>query len=81
LFPSRHERYLFRQSDAKAAWRFTFDGNQVRVDRDATEADVTVEAPGSDILLFLWNRLPPQRLSTAGNRRLLARYHDLVPSW
>jgi uncharacterized protein (TIGR03083 family) len=79
LFPSRGERYLFRRTDGSDTWLLDFGGNGVEVHREPGEADVTVEAPGSDILLFLWNRLPPARLSPSGDRRLLERYRDLAP--
>ena len=81
LLPSRGERYSFCQTDGGDYWLLTFEGNSVSVRREPDEADVTIEAPASDILLFLWHRLPPERLPASGNRQLLERYRDLVPSW
>lgn len=77
--PSRDGRYLFGLADGREQWLVMFAGNEVGVRRERGEADVRVEASASDILLFLWRHLPPDRLSTSGNRDLLARYHDLAP--
>lgn len=57
----------------------TFAGNEGEVRRESGEADVRVEASASDMVLFLWHRLPSDRLLAAGNRDLLEHYHDLAP--
>ena len=79
LLPSRGERYLFRQTDGDQQWLLTFGKNGVTVSRELAESDVTVAGPASDILLFLWHRIPAERLSSEGNPDLLERYRDLVP--
>jgi predicted lipid carrier protein YhbT len=81
LFPSRGERFAFHQTDDGGCWLLTFEGNNVSVHREPDKADVTIEAPASVILLFLWRRLAPDQLPASGHRHLLGRYHDLVPSW
>lgn len=79
LFPSHGERYLFRRADGDEIWLVTFTEDGVMARREAGNADVVIEAPASDLLLFLWHRLPPERLPAKGDRRLLTHYRDLVP--
>ncbi|GHF67740.1 hypothetical protein GCM10010218_56540 [Streptomyces mashuensis] len=79
--PGSGESYRFRRTDGDGGdWTVRFDGADVV--RDVPAADCAVELAGtaSDLLLFLWNRLPADRAGTArGETALLARYPVLVP--
>ncbi|WP_219466745.1 hypothetical protein [Nonomuraea rhizosphaerae] len=43
------------------------------------ECDVEVAGTASDLMLFLWRRLPAGRLGVRGDREVLDRYFTLVP--
>jgi predicted lipid carrier protein YhbT len=49
------------------------------VRREHAKGDVAVRAPASDLLLFLWGRIPPDRLEVMGDTALLPRWFELVP--
>jgi len=79
--PGQGEQYGFRTSDGAGAWTVRFDGDTVRLD-DAASAgpsDVDFVATASDLALFLWGRLPADRLDLRGNRDAVDRYFTLVP--
>ncbi|WP_344580326.1 maleylpyruvate isomerase family mycothiol-dependent enzyme [Nonomuraea roseoviolacea] len=46
---------------------------------DAGPADVEVTGTASDLMLYLWRRIPEDRLEVRGDPRLLDRYFVLVP--
>lgn len=78
--PGAGERYRFRRTDGPGSWTVEFDGDEVRLDPDGT-APVHVEAAGtaSDLMLFLWQRLPAQALHVTGDTAVLDRWFTLVP--
>ncbi|MBB5938332.1 maleylpyruvate isomerase family mycothiol-dependent enzyme [Streptomyces zagrosensis] len=74
------ERYRFRQTDGAAEWTVCFDGDTVRYEEVAGPCDVELAGTASDLMLFLWQRLPADRLTEAkGDRALIDRYFTLVP--
>ncbi|HEX2173966.1 MAG TPA: maleylpyruvate isomerase family mycothiol-dependent enzyme [Dehalococcoidia bacterium] len=73
------ETYLIRPTDADGVWRVRFDGDQVTVERSAGSADVTLSGPASDLLLFLWQRVPRDRIKVEGDPAKLDRYFELAP--
>jgi uncharacterized protein (TIGR03083 family) len=73
------ESYLFRPTDIDRAWLVRFDADQFEVVPSSGPADVTVAAPASDLLLFLWRRVPRDRLSIEGDSAILDRYFELAP--
>lgn len=79
LLPSLGELYFFKQTDSDGRWSLHFEGNDVKIDRDGTGADLLIEATGSDILLFLWHRLDGGGLTVTGDPALLGRFHELAP--
>ncbi|GGX87870.1 maleylpyruvate isomerase family mycothiol-dependent enzyme [Streptomyces hiroshimensis] len=80
--PGSGERYRFRRTDGAGVWTVGFDGDDVRVG-DGTgghaACDVEVSGTASDLMLFLWGRVPAGRLTVQGDRKLLERYAVLVP--
>ncbi len=72
------ERLAFRQTDGPARWTATFDGAEVRLS-SLDGADVEVAGTASDLALFLWQRIPADRLTVTGDRAVLDRYFTLVP--
>ena len=73
------ETYLFRQLDGERVWRVRFEGDSAVVDAEPGESGVTVAGSASDLLLFLWHRIPAERLEVAGDGALLDRYFELAP--
>lgn len=71
------ERYRFRQSDGPRAWTVGFEGGTVQLGGDSF--DVELIGTASDLMLFLWQRLPADRLTVNGDRDVLDRYFALVP--
>ncbi|KPI33741.1 Conserved hypothetical protein CHP03083 [Actinobacteria bacterium OV450] len=74
------ERYRFRRTDGPGSWTVTFSGDLVQVEHGAT-GTVDVEAAGtaSDLMLFLWRRIPASALRVTGDAELLPHYFTLVP--
>ncbi|MEU7135092.1 maleylpyruvate isomerase family mycothiol-dependent enzyme [Streptomyces sp. NPDC046261] len=78
--PGSGECLRFRQTDGAGDWRVRFDGADVLLDRGSGPCDVELAGTASDLLLFLWQRLPADRLDEVkGDRDLLERYFVLVP--
>lgn len=50
--------------------RFDLDGS--------AKPDVTARGPASDLLLFVWGRVPPQHLEVEGDAGLLERWRERV---
>jgi uncharacterized protein (TIGR03083 family) len=73
------ETYLFESIDAPGAWTVRFAGDAMEVRREAAPAGVTVHGNASDLMLFVWHRIPVDRLTVEGDRALLARYAALSP--
>lgn len=73
------EAYLFEQTDTDTSWLVRFDGDDVTVEHRGGEANVAVRGPASDLLLFLWHRIPAAQLEIVGDSQLLNRYFELAP--
>jgi uncharacterized protein (TIGR03083 family) len=76
--PGAGETYCFRRTDGPGSWRVRFDGEKVLLD-DGTGGDVELTGTASDLMLFLWRRIPADRLDVRGDRSLLDSYFTLVP--
>ncbi|SEG99184.1 TIGR03083 family protein [Nonomuraea solani] len=72
------ERFGFRRTDGPGEWVVHFDGEHVRLG-DGGAADVEAAGTASDLMLFLWHRLPADELDVRGDKALLDRYFVLVP--
>jgi uncharacterized protein (TIGR03083 family) len=82
------ERYRLRRTDGPGDWTVSFEGDEVRLAEGGADgwgeggADgrgVELAGTASDLMLFLWQRLPADRLTVTGDQALLARYFELVP--
>ncbi|MCX5195109.1 maleylpyruvate isomerase family mycothiol-dependent enzyme [Streptomyces sp. NBC_00249] len=78
--PGAGERYRFRRTDGPGSWTVEFSGDEVRP-VPGGDGPVGVEAAGSasDLMLFLWQRIPATRLQVTGDPALLTRWFTLVP--
>ncbi|WP_223267657.1 maleylpyruvate isomerase family mycothiol-dependent enzyme [Streptosporangium nondiastaticum] len=89
--PGTGERYRFRRTDiadgtgdggdgdGDGVWTVCVDGDAVRLVRDDDPCDAEVSGTASELMLFLWGRLPADRLTVTGDREALDRYAVLVP--
>lgn len=72
------ERLGFRRTDGPGEWVVSFEGDAVR--RVEGPCDAELSGTASDLLLFLWHRIPADALSgVRGDRAALERYFVLVP--
>ncbi|OPC79070.1 hypothetical protein B4N89_33780 [Embleya scabrispora] len=76
--PGAGEHLRFRRTDGPEAWSVRFDGDVVHLDAPGA-ADVELAGTASDLMLFLWQRIPADHLTATGDRAVLDRYFTLVP--
>lgn len=77
--PGKGESYHFHTTDGEGEWVVRFEPDGDLVTREHARAGVAVRGTTSDILLFLWGRIPAERLEVLGDAALLDRYFELVP--
>ncbi|GLW11474.1 hypothetical protein Misp01_66020 [Microtetraspora sp. NBRC 13810] len=79
--PGTGERYRFRRTDGPGDWTVCFTADDVRLDAGGgAPGDVELAGTASDLMLFLWGRLPADRLDAVhGDETVLGRYFTLVP--
>jgi len=73
------ETYHFHRTDGSGEWLLRFEGDGMTVTREHAKADVAVRGTASDLLLFLWGRIPANTLEVLGDKALPDRYFELVP--
>ncbi|MEU8773721.1 maleylpyruvate isomerase family mycothiol-dependent enzyme [Streptomyces sp. NPDC048606] len=78
--PGTGERYRFRRTDGPHLWTVEFRGDEVR-STPADDGPVPLELAGtaSDLMLFLWQRRPADRLRLTGDPTLADHWFTLVP--
>jgi uncharacterized protein (TIGR03083 family) len=74
------ESYHFHRTDGPGEWLVTFQGEDVTVRAEHAKGDIAIRGSAEDIFLWLWGRIPADRLDIHGNVALLAQYRRLVPS-
>lgn len=77
--PMKGESFRFRQTDGSGVWSIALDPDGPRPLGDDEAADVELSGTASDLLLFLWHRVPGEPLLTSGDAKALQRFHVLVP--
>lgn len=73
------ERFRFSRTDGPGEWVVRFDDDRVTLGDADKDYDVAIAGTASDLMLFLWHRLPAQALDVQGDARLADLYFDLVP--
>ena len=63
-------------TDADGEWLVTMGEGTTVVERKHAKGDVAVRGSASDLLLWCWNRVSPDRLEIFGDRSILDRYRD-----
>ncbi|MGH8931666.1 MAG: maleylpyruvate isomerase family mycothiol-dependent enzyme [Egibacteraceae bacterium] len=77
--PGSGERFRLRQTDGTGNWTVHFEGDDVQLTESAGPCDVELAGTASDLMLFLWQRIPADRLEVKGDQDVLDRYFTLVP--
>ena len=77
--PGSGESYHFHATDGEGEWLVRFEGNDATVAREHGKAGVAIRGTTSDLLLFLWGRVPAERLEVLGDAALVERYFELMP--
>ena len=65
-------------TDADSEWLIRTDGGRLVATPEHTKADVAVRGTASDLLLFLWNRIPAASLDVIGNADVARAWKDAV---
>lgn len=76
-FAGDGETFRLEPTDGPAAITFTARPDRFVLDSEA-QPNVTAKGTASDLLLFLWGRIPPERLEVSGDATLLTRWQELV---
>jgi uncharacterized protein (TIGR03083 family) len=77
--PGEGERFRFIRTDGTGDWAVEFRGEDVTLVDPSGPTDLTLAGTASDLMLYLWQRLPPESLDLRGDTSLLGRYFVLVP--
>lgn len=73
------ETYHFHRTGGPGEWMVRFDGDEVTVRPEHAKGDVAARGTVEDLFLWLWGRIPSDRLDVHGDAALLDRYRQLVP--
>lgn len=77
--PMEGERYRFFQTDGEESWSIGLDPTGLRPLGEDEQADTELSGTASDLLLFLWHRIPGEPLLVRGEAEALQRFFVLVP--
>jgi uncharacterized protein (TIGR03083 family) len=78
IFDGAGQRVRLAPTDHEATIDLTIHGDHIEAVPLAGDADVTARATASDLLLFLWGRVPPSALDVTGDVSLLTRWQDRI---
>ena len=65
-------------TDVEGEWLVARRGGEVTVTAEHAKGDVAARATASDLLLFLWGRVPADSLEVFGDADLLARFRGAI---
>jgi uncharacterized protein (TIGR03083 family) len=72
------ETLHFHCTDADGEWLVRLHPDRLDVTREHGKGDVAARGSASDLLLFVYGRIPPDRLNVFGDAGLLAHWRELV---
>lgn len=78
LFDGDGETFCLEPSDLPFALTFTARPHRFELVQEARAADVSARGTASDLLLFLWGRVPSTALAVTGDASLLERWQERV---
>jgi hypothetical protein len=74
----RGERYHFHCNDGDGEWLVEFRPGEVTVTREHAKGDLAFTGTASDLLLFVWRRVPVEKIAIFGDVWKLDRYFELL---
>jgi uncharacterized protein (TIGR03083 family) len=77
--PMEGERYRFRQTDGDGSWSIALEPEGLRPLGEDEPAPTELAGTASDLLLFLWHRIPGEPLQVSGDAEALERFFVLIP--
>jgi uncharacterized protein (TIGR03083 family) len=77
--PDSGERYRFDQTDGPGRWLIRFANGTVEPGPGGEAADLVLSGPATDVLLFLWSRVPAPGVDVENRSDLLQRLIRLIP--
>jgi uncharacterized protein (TIGR03083 family) len=72
------ETLHFHCTDVDGEWLIRREGEELRVTREHAKGDVAARGTASDLLLFIWGRVPASRLEVFGDGDALDRFRGAV---
>jgi uncharacterized protein (TIGR03083 family) len=75
----RGETFRFERSDGPGSWTVHFQDRELDVGARDGEPDITISGTASNLVLFLWHRIPAEALTVSGDSSLVSRYFELLP--
>jgi uncharacterized protein (TIGR03083 family) len=72
------ETLHFHCTDADGEWLVRLEPDRADVTREHAKGDVAARGTASDLLLFVYGRVPPERLDVFGDAALLTHWRELV---
>jgi len=75
----QNEVYHFHRTDGPGEWLVRFAPEGPIVTHEHAKGDSAVRGSADDLFLFLWQRIPAERLEVFGDPTLISRYFELVP--
>jgi predicted lipid carrier protein YhbT len=75
--PGNGETFHFHRTDGDGEWLVTATPEGPRVERTHAKGDLAVRGTAFDLVLFLWRRIPADRLETFGDEALVSRWFEL----
>lgn len=74
------ERFHLHRTDGPGEWVVIFEPAGVTVSTEHAKGDLAIRGPASDLVLFVWGRLPADRLELLGDPALAVRWTELAPA-
>lgn len=74
VFAGNGETLHFHATDGPGEWVITRTPTGIDVERTHAKGDVAARGPASDLLLFVWGRVPPSQLEVFGDEDLLVQW-------
>jgi uncharacterized protein (TIGR03083 family) len=74
------ETYHFHCTDGEGEWLVRFEDDGLEMRHEHAKGDVALQGSAEDLFLWLWGRLPADRLTVYGDTAVIERYRKLVPS-
>ncbi len=68
----------FHCTDADGEWLVTMRDGQPTITREHAKGDVAARGTASDLVLFLWGRVPADALEVFGDAGLLTRFREAI---